>query len=92
MHPAISCKYSYKAADELPFIQAKLSERNQKSGQRRFCLKVALEQKQTIMHYQPRKTRPFFKIVVATPNLVAQSRGDMTDNEITHLKSVAYKL
>lgn len=57
-------------------MQTRLAERNQKGAQRRFCLKVSLEQKQTVLHYQPRKTRPFFKVVVATPNLVAQSRGD----------------
>ncbi len=57
-------------------VQRRLSERNQKGGQRRFCLDVSLVQRQTVLHYQPRKTRAFFRIVVATPNLVAQSRGE----------------
>ena len=56
-------------------LQTQLSARNQKSRQKRFCLAVLMEQKQTVMHYQPQKTRTFLKIVVATPNLVVQARG-----------------
>jgi len=56
-------------------LQRRLAERNQKGGQRRFCLDVSMVQKQTVLHYQPRRSRAFFKVVVATPNLVAQSRG-----------------
>lgn len=57
-------------------LQRRLAERNQKGGQRRFCLDVSMVQRQTVLHYQPRKSRAFFRIVVATPNLVAQSRGN----------------
>lgn len=53
----------------------RLAERNQKSRQKRFCLAVQPEQRQSVMHYQPLKSRTFLKIIVATPNLVAQARG-----------------
>ena len=53
-----------------------LADRNSKGGrQNRFCLSVTLEQKQTIMHYQPLKSKAFLRITVATPNLVTQTRG-----------------
>ena len=56
--------------------QAKLSERSRGSGRApRFCLAVRVHQKQTVMHWQPHKTRPFLQIVVASPNLVTQARG-----------------
>ncbi|GAB4815412.1 hypothetical protein N2152v2_002458 [Parachlorella kessleri] len=41
----------------------------------RSCLGVFLEQKQTVLHYQPQESRPFLKIVVATPSLVGASKG-----------------
>lgn len=54
-----------------------LGDRNSKGGrQSKFCLGVAMVQKQTIMHYQPQKSRTFLRITVATPNLVTQARGD----------------
>ncbi|CAL8467309.1 g6846 [Coccomyxa elongata] len=53
-----------------------LGDRNSKGGrQTKFCLRVDMKQKQTIMHYQPQKSRTFLRIVVATPNLVTQARG-----------------
>jgi hypothetical protein len=67
------------AADQIrwrDWEQARLAERNKGSRQQtKFCLKVVLEQKQTIMQFQPVKCRPFLKVVVATPNLVTQARG-----------------
>lgn len=73
-----------KAADALLYEslhvwahkQRMLGDRNSKGGrQTKFCLRVDMEQKQTIMHYQPQKSRTFLRIVVATPNLVTQARG-----------------
>ena len=55
--------------------QGKLAERNPKSKQSVFCTSVKPVQKQTVLHYQPNKSRLFWKVVVATPNLVAQARG-----------------
>ena len=71
-------RFKFQILAMLCFFQGKLAERNSKGTQRRFCLRVALEQKQTVLHYQPHKSRTFFKIVVATPNLVAQSRGQLS--------------
>jgi hypothetical protein len=56
--------------------QARLAERNKGSRQQtKFCLNVVIEHKQTILQYQPVKSRPFLRVVVATPNLVTQARG-----------------
>ena len=53
-----------------------LADRNSKGGrQNRFCLSVTLQQRQTIMHYQHQKSSAFLRITVATPNLVTQTRG-----------------
>lgn len=43
----------------------------------KLCVAVYIEQKQTIMHYQPVKKRQFLKIVLATPTMVTQARGDI---------------
>lgn len=57
--------------------QRMLGDRNSKGGrQSKFCLGVQMVQKQTIMHYQPQKSRAFLRITVATPNLVTQARGE----------------
>ena len=56
--------------------QGKLAARNARGGrQSRFCLRIELVQRQTVMHYQAARSRAFLRIVVATPNLVAQARG-----------------
>ena len=56
--------------------QGKLAARNSRGGrQSRFCLRVELVQRQTVMHYQAARACAFLRIVVATPNLVAQARG-----------------
>ena len=39
------------------------------------CLAVRVQQKQTVMHWQPHKSRPFLQIVLASPNLVTAARG-----------------
>ena len=53
-----------------------LADRNSKGGrQNKFCLSVTMQQKQTIMHYQPLKAAVFLRITVAVPNLVTQARG-----------------
>jgi hypothetical protein len=53
-----------------------LADRNSKGGrQNKFCLSVTMQQKQTIMHYQPLKAAAFLRITVAVPNLVTQARG-----------------
>ena len=44
----------------------------------KLCLGVYMEQKQSIMHYQPAKSRQFLKIVLATPNLVSRTRGGLS--------------
>ena len=56
--------------------QGKLAARNSRGGrQSRYCLRIELVQRQTVMHYQAARSRSFLRIVVATPNLVAQARG-----------------
>ena len=57
-----------------PLVQLKLAERNRGKG--RCCLAVRLQQKQTVMHWQPTKTRPFLQIVVSSPALVTAARGE----------------
>ena len=65
---------NFKVPDTLG--QGKLAARNSRGGrQSRFCLRVELVQRQTVMHYQAARARAFLRIVVATPNLVAQARG-----------------
>ena len=56
-----------------------LGDRNKSSRQSKFCLRVEMHQKQTIMHYQPVKSRTFLRVVVATPNLVTQARSAHCD-------------
>jgi DNA polymerase delta subunit 1 len=46
-----------------------------KSRNSKSVLKVEIVQKQTILYYQPQKSRPFLKISVALPNLVASSKS-----------------
>ncbi|KAK9824535.1 hypothetical protein WJX72_011160 [[Myrmecia] bisecta] len=58
-------------------LNRRLKERNLKARQSKFCVAVVMEQKQTIMHYQAAKSKAFLRIVLATPNLVAQARGMM---------------
>ena len=56
--------------------QRMLAERNSKGGrQNKFCLSVVMQQRQTIMYYQPVKASNFLRITVAVPNLVTQARG-----------------
>ena len=55
--------------------QVKLHERNPKSRQTKFCTSIRVEQKQTVMHYQPAASLPFLRIGLATPNLVPQCKG-----------------
>jgi DNA polymerase delta subunit 1 len=45
-----------------------------KSKNSKSVLKVEIVQKQTILYYQPQKSRPFLKVSVALPNLVASSK------------------
>lgn len=44
---------------------------------------MELVQRQTVMHYQAARARAFLRIVVATPNLVAQARGACATPSIT---------
>jgi hypothetical protein len=68
--PAAGLTASARAA------QGKLAARNSRGGrQSRYCLRIELVQRQTVMHYQAARSRSFLRIVVATPNLVAQARG-----------------
>lgn len=45
--------------------------------QTRFCLSVTMEMKKSIMGYSPGGPKPFLKVALATPNLVAPARGIM---------------
>lgn len=72
--------------------QGRLVERCKGKGTK-LCVAVGIEQKQTIMHYQPVKKRQFLKIVLATPTMVTQARGDVcvsTDQltDMSHLLAV----
>lgn len=40
-----------------------------------FCTSIRVEQKQTVMHYQPQASLPFLRIGLSTPNLVPQCKG-----------------
>ena len=55
--------------------QSMLSGR-ERNGNPRQCLRVELTRKQTMMYYQPHKSRLFLKIVLSTPNLVAPCRSE----------------
>ena len=48
---------------------------NPKSWQTKFCTSIRVEQKQTVLHYQPETSRGFLRIGLATPNLVPQTRS-----------------
>ena len=39
------------------------------------CTSIRVEQKQTVMHYQPQASRPFLRIGLVTPNLVPQCKS-----------------
>ncbi|KAK3118063.1 hypothetical protein QOZ80_9BG0693720 [Eleusine coracana subsp. coracana] len=56
-------------------LEGRMKESNRSSNVPRFVKRVELVQKQTIMHYQPHKSQPFLKIVVALPTMVASCRG-----------------
>ena len=45
--------------------------------QTRFCLSVTMEMKKSIMGYSPGGLKPFLKIALSTPNLIAPARGIM---------------
>ena len=45
--------------------------------QTRFCMAVTMEMKKSIMGYSPGGPKPFLKIALSTPNLVAPARGIM---------------
>ena len=45
--------------------------------QTRFCLSVTMEMKKSIMGYSPGGPKPFLRVALATPNLVAPARGIM---------------
>lgn len=49
---------------------------NPKSRQTVFCTNIRVEQKQTVLHYQPETSRPFLRIGLATPNLVPQTKSE----------------
>ena len=58
-------------------LQARLAERNARGRQTRFCLRVAVEAKKSVMHFRPGAPTPFLRIVLSLPSLVAQARGIM---------------
>ena len=49
---------------------------NPKSRQSIFCTNIRVEQKQTVLYYQPEARRPFLRVGLATPNLVPQTRSE----------------
>lgn len=51
------------------------ANRSNKFKVRQFVTKVELIQKRSVMYYQPEKSRPFLKIFVALPTMVAGCRG-----------------
>ena len=56
--------------------QGKLQSMNPKSRQSVFCTNIRVEQKQTVLYYQPEARRPFLRVGLATPNLVPQTRSE----------------
>ena len=51
---------------------------NPKSRQSVFCTNIRVEQKQTVLYYQPEARRPFLRVGLATPNLVPQTRSEFS--------------
>ena len=58
----------------MPCMQGRLIERSKGKGTK-LCVAVRIERKQTAMHYQSVKKKAFLKIVLATPTMVTQARG-----------------
>lgn len=58
-----------------PGMQNLLSGKDRSRNPRQ-CLRVEMERKTSMMHYQPQGARLFLKIVLALPNLVAPCRGE----------------
>ncbi len=58
-------------------MQGRLVERSKGKGTK-LCVAVRIERKQTAMHYQSVKKKAFLKIVLATPTMVTQARGQPT--------------
>lgn len=56
-------------------MQGRLVERSKGKGTK-LCVAVRIERKQTAMHYQSVKKKAFLKIVLATPTMVTQARGE----------------
>ena len=61
--------------------QGRLIERSKGRGTK-LCVAVRMEQKQTAMHYQPVKKRLFLKVVLATPTMVTQARGESVSHAL----------
>lgn len=55
-------------------LQSALANRDKSRNNRR-CLRVELVQRQSLLYFQPAKSRPFLKITVSLPNLVSASKS-----------------
>jgi len=69
-------------------MQGRLVERSKGKGTK-LCVAVRIERKQTAMHYQSVKKKAFLKIVLATPTMVTQARGQPVLLHIMHPLNVS---
>jgi DNA polymerase delta subunit 1 len=67
------------AAPAAEAVNAAIAGRDKAGRNARRCLRVELVSKQTLMYYQPAKSAPFLKIVIATPNLMAPARSALEE-------------
>eukprot|EP00887_Chlorella_sp_A99_P006196 scaffold3.g6196.t1 len=56
-------------------LNSLLVGRDRRKVNSRQVLGVHLEQRQTVMYYQPQRSRPFLRVVLATPDQVAPARS-----------------
>ncbi|KAH9310163.1 hypothetical protein KI387_038074 [Taxus chinensis] len=74
----ISC-FDGMSPDDIPrfqqVLEARMREANRNSKVPKFITKIEMVQKRSIMYYQEQQSRPFLKIVVALPTMVASCRG-----------------
>ena len=56
--------------------QSLLAGKDRRKLNTRLVLSVHIEQKQTLMGWQPQRSRPFLRVVVATPDQVAPCRSE----------------
>lgn len=67
----------FLALPACPPSQTLLASRDKSQNSRR-CLRVEIVQKQSMLYYQPVKSRAFLKIFVSLPHLISAFKGECT--------------